>query len=49
MTTSFSIAYPKAKPAAASYANRFINEMKKNGLIQRAIANAQLKGAIVPE
>jgi polar amino acid transport system substrate-binding protein len=49
MTVLFSIAYPKAKLEGASYANRFIDHMKKNGFIQKAIERAKLKGAIVPE
>jgi polar amino acid transport system substrate-binding protein len=49
MTALFSIAYPKDKPTGASYANRFVHDMKKNGFIQKAIERAELKGAIVPE
>lgn len=49
MTTSFSIAYRKGKPEGASYANQFVDEMKKNGFIQKAIERAKLKGAIVPD
>jgi polar amino acid transport system substrate-binding protein len=48
MMTVFSIGYPKGKPAGATYANQFIEEMKKNGFIQQAIERANLKGAVVP-
>jgi polar amino acid transport system substrate-binding protein len=49
MMTAFSIGYPKSRPDGASYANRFIEEMKKNGFIQQAIKRANLKGAAVPK
>jgi polar amino acid transport system substrate-binding protein len=49
MMTTFSIAYSRAKPAGASYANQFVHEMKKNGFIQKAIERANLQGAAVPE
>jgi polar amino acid transport system substrate-binding protein len=49
MTTLFSIGYPKGRPSGASYANRFIEEMKENGFIQQAIERANLKGAVVPK
>lgn len=49
MMTSFSIAYRKGKLAGASYANQFVNEMKKNGFIQKAIERAKLIGAVVPQ
>jgi polar amino acid transport system substrate-binding protein len=49
MTPAFSIGYPKGRPAGASYANEFIEEMKRNGFIQRAIERANLKGAVVPK
>jgi hypothetical protein len=48
MMTVFSIGYPKGRPAGATYANQFIEEMKKSGFIQRAIERANLKGAVVP-
>jgi polar amino acid transport system substrate-binding protein len=47
--TVFSVGYPKGRPAGAAYANRFIEEMKKSGFIQRAIERAKLKGAVVPK
>ena len=49
MMTVFSIGYPKARPAGATYANQFIEEMKKSGFIQQAIERANLKGAVVPK
>jgi hypothetical protein len=49
MMTVFSIGYPKDKPAGATYANQFIEEMKKSGFIQQAIERANLKGAVVPK
>jgi polar amino acid transport system substrate-binding protein len=48
MMTVFSIGYPKGRPAGATYANQFIEEMKKSGFIQQAIERANLKGAVVP-
>ncbi|MET0500059.1 MAG: transporter substrate-binding domain-containing protein [Candidatus Binatia bacterium] len=48
MMTVFSIGYPKGRPAGATYANQFIEEMKNSGFIQQAIERAQLKGAVVP-
>jgi hypothetical protein len=45
----FSIGYPKGRPAGATYANQFIEEMKKSGFIQQAIERANLKGALVPK
>lgn len=47
MTTSLSIAFGKGKPAGAAFANEFIADMKKNGIIEQAIIRAGLKGAIV--
>ena len=49
MTTAFSIGYPKGRPAGATYAKQFIEEMKGNGFIQQAIGRANLKGAVVPK
>ena len=49
MMTVFSIGYPKDRPAGATYANQFIEEMKKSGFIQQAIERAKLKGAVVPK
>jgi polar amino acid transport system substrate-binding protein len=49
MGTVFSIGYPKARPAGATYANQFIEEMKKSGFIRQAIERANLKGAVVPK
>jgi polar amino acid transport system substrate-binding protein len=49
MMTVFSIGYPKDRPAGATYANQFIEEMKKSGFIQQAIERANLKGAVVPK
>ena len=49
MMTVFSIGYPKDRPAGATYANQFIDEMKKSGFIQQAIERANLKGAVVPK
>jgi polar amino acid transport system substrate-binding protein len=49
MMTSFSIGYPKSMPIAASYANKFIEEMKENGFIQQAIDRSNLRGALVPK
>ena len=49
MMTVFSIGYPKGRPAGATYANQFIEEMKKSGFIQQAIERANLKGAVVPK
>ena len=49
MMTVFSIGYPKDRPAGANYANKFIEEMKKNGFIQQAIERANLQGAAVPK
>lgn len=48
MTTIFSIAYAKDRPAGAAYANKFVDEMKKNGFIERAIERANLRGVVVP-
>jgi polar amino acid transport system substrate-binding protein len=48
MMTVFSIGYPKGRPVGATYANQFIEEMKKSGFIQQAIERANLKGAVVP-
>jgi hypothetical protein len=49
MMTTFSIGYPKDRPIGAAFANKFIEEMKENGFIQKAIDGAKLKGAIVPK
>jgi polar amino acid transport system substrate-binding protein len=49
MMTSFSIGYPKDMPIGASYASKFIEEMKKNGFIQQAIDRSNLRGALVPK
>jgi hypothetical protein len=48
MMPVFSMGYPKDRPAGASYANGFIEEMKRSGFIQQAIERADLKGAVVP-
>jgi polar amino acid transport system substrate-binding protein len=48
MRPAFSIGYPKDRLAGASYANKFIEEMKRDGFIQQAIERANLKGAVVP-
>ena len=49
MMTVFSIGYPKDRSAGATYANQFIEEVKKNGFIQQAIERANIKGALVPK
>lgn len=47
MTPVFSIGFSKDRPASADYANRFVEDMKRNGFIEKAIARANLKGAAV--
>jgi polar amino acid transport system substrate-binding protein len=47
MTPVFSMGFPKDRPADANYANRFIEDMKRDGFIEKAIARASLKGAAV--
>lgn len=49
MSTAFSIGYPKGRPAGATYAGQFIEEMKASGFIQHAIERANLRGAVVPK
>jgi polar amino acid transport system substrate-binding protein len=49
MLTTFSVGFPKKAPAAAEYIGTFIDEMKANGFIQKAIERADLKGAVVPK
>jgi polar amino acid transport system substrate-binding protein len=49
MSTAFSIGYPKDRPAGATYAGQFIEEMKASGFIRRAIERANLRGAVVPK
>ena len=49
MLTVFSVGYAKDRPAGASFANQFIEEMKANGFIRQAIERANLKGAVVPK
>lgn len=49
MLTAFSIGYAKDRPAGASYANQFIEEMKANGFIRQSIERANLQGAVVPK
>ena len=48
MRTAFSVGYQKGRPQGANYANAFVEELKANGFIQRAIERAKLRGAVVP-
>jgi len=45
LTPVFSMGFPKDRPAGADYANRFVEDIKRNGFIEKAIARANLKGA----
>jgi len=47
MTPVFSMGFAKDRPAGADYANRFIEDVKRDGFIEKAIARANLKGAAV--
>jgi polar amino acid transport system substrate-binding protein len=48
MLTTFSVGYPKNRPAGAEYIGKFIEETKANGFIQKAIQRGKLEGAVVP-
>jgi polar amino acid transport system substrate-binding protein len=43
----YAVAVPKSKPAALTYATRFIEEAKRDGTVRRALDNAGLKDAPV--
>jgi polar amino acid transport system substrate-binding protein len=47
MTPVFSMGFAKDRPAGADYANRFIEDVKRDGFIEKAITRANLKGAAV--